>query len=213
MYEKEKRNMKSNDEEIEIELNKDRLTGKMSEEVRAELKEKKVIRTRLIKCSLETGNIEWLVTNLEKKKYPSKKIQELYFKRWGIEIAYDELKNKLQIENISGKLDVTIRQDIYATIIVYNMIESMNFMLKNEIINKEENKHEYKINQNILIGAFKELFIELVITESEKKKKQLFELFYEYAIRCKTAIIPNRSNPRNFKGGSLKCKTNMKRSF
>ena len=39
-------------------------------------------------------------------------------------------------------------------------------------INKEENKHEYKINQNILIGAFKELFIELVITESEKKKKQ-----------------------------------------
>lgn len=48
----------------------------------------------------------------------------------------------------------------------------MNFMLKNEIINKEENKHEYKINQNILIGAFKELFIELVITESEKKKKQ-----------------------------------------
>ncbi len=98
MYEKEKRNMKSNDEEIEIELNKDRLTGKMSEEVRAELKEKKVIRTRLIKCSLETGNIEWLVTNLEKKKYPSKKIQELYFKRWGIEIAYDELKNKLQIE-------------------------------------------------------------------------------------------------------------------
>ena len=213
MYEKEKRNMKSNDEEIEIELNKDRLTGKMSEEVRAELKEKKVIRTRLIKCSLETGNIEWLVTNLEKKKYPSKKIQELYFKRWGIEIAYDELKNKLQIENISGKLDVTVRQDIYATIIVYNMIESMNFMLKNEIINKEENKHEYKINQNILIGAFKELFIELVITESEKKKKQLFELFYEYAIRCKTAIIPNRSNPRNFKDGSLKCKTNMKRSF
>ena len=42
-------NMKSNDEEIEIELNKDRLSGKMSEEVRVELKEKKVIRTRFIK--------------------------------------------------------------------------------------------------------------------------------------------------------------------
>lgn len=213
MYEKEKRKMKSNDEQVEIELNKDRLSGKMSEEVKQELKEKKIFTTRFIKCSLETGNTEWLMTNLEKEKYSSNKIEELYFKRWKIETAYDQLKNKLQIENISGKVDITVRQDIYATIIVYNMIESMNFILKHEMINKKENKYEYKINKNILIGAFKELFIELVITESEKKKKQLFELLYQYAIRCKTAIIPNRSYPRDFKAGSLKCKTNMKRSF
>lgn len=212
-YEKEKRDMKSNDEEVEIKLTGHRLAGKMSEETKEKLKAKKVLKTRFVKVELSNGNIEWLATNLEKRRYSKNKLKELYFKRWKIEIAYDELKNKLQIENISGKKDLTVRQDIYATIIIYNMIESMNFLLKDEKINKEENKHTYKLNQNILIGAFKELFIEIVLTENEKKKRQLFELLYQYVIRCKTAVISDRSNPRIFKGGSTKCKVNMKRSF
>ncbi len=93
------------------------------------------------------------------------------------------------------------------------MIQSIAFLMKDEIIQKEDNKYNYQINENILIGAFKDLFIDMVITESEKKKKQLLELFYAFVIRCKTAIIEERSYPRNFKGGSLKCKVNMKRSF
>ncbi len=215
-YEREKREMKLEDEVVQIKITKDRLTGKMTDETKEKLKAMKYYETRFVKCILSTGNIEWLATNLEKKKYSSNDLKDLYFKRWEIEKSYDTLKNKLQIENISGKCDITVRQDIYATIIVYNMIETISFIINEEatqIINNEENKYEYKINKNILIGGFKELFIEFVITESEKKKKQLYELFYQYALRCKTAIIPERSNPRNFKGGSTKCKVNMKRSF
>lgn len=212
-YEKEKRNMKSDDEIVEIKINKDRLSVKMSEEIKQKLKEERVYKTRFVKCELSTGNTEWLVTNLKQTKYPKKTIKELYFKRWNIEVGYGTLKNKLQIENISGKCDITIRQDIYATMIVYNMIQSIAFLMKDEIIQVEENKYEYKINENILIGAFKDLFIDLIITESKKKEKQLLELFYEYILRCKTAIIPNRSYPRDFKDGNLKCKVNLKRSF
>lgn len=212
-YENEKRNMKSDDEIVEIKLNKDKLAGKMSEETRNTLKAQKIFKTRFVRCRLNTGTEEFLATNLSEQEITKEELKETYFKRWEIEKSYDVLKNKLQIENISGKNDVTVRQDIYATIMVYNMIESISFLLKDEKITKEESKHEYKINKNILIGGFKDLFIEFIITENSKKKKQLYELFYEYVIRCKTAQIKDRSYPRDFRGGNLKCKTNMKRSF
>lgn len=43
--------------------------------------------------------------------------------RWGIEIKYDELKNRLEIENFTGKTKIDIEQDFYASIYLSNMIE------------------------------------------------------------------------------------------
>ncbi len=212
-YEEEKRNMKSNDEIVNIKINKDRLSGKMSNETKNKLKEMGSFKTRFVKCELENGKIEWLITNLDKKNFPSEVIMDLYSDRWNIETAYNTLKLKLQIENISGKKDITVRQDIFATIIVYNIIAGIEFILKDENINNESNKYNYQINENVLIGAFKDMFIEMVITQSPKKQKQLYDLFYQYVIRCKTAIIPKRSYPRDFNNGNLKCKVNYKRAF
>lgn len=212
-YSKEKREMKSDDEIVKIKLSRDRLTGKMDKETYDKLKEKKYYQTRIVKYELSTGTTEWLLTNLEKKEFDSTEIGELYFKRWKIEICFNTLKNKLQIENISGKKNLTALQDIYCTMVVYNMIATIEFIMKDEDINKEENKYDYKINENILIGAFKDLLIEIIITENPKKIKQYNELLYQFVIRNKTAIIENRSSPRIFKGGSTKCKVNMKRSF
>lgn len=212
-YSGEKRTMKSNDEEVNIKLTRDRLTGKMTEETRQKLIEKKYIKTRFVKYILPSGNVEYLATNLSKKEVSGEKIGELYFKRWKIELCFNTLKNKLQIENISGKTNLTVIQDIYSTMIVYNMIESIAFILKDEVSNNVDNKYEYKMNENVLIGAFKELFIEIVITENPKKIKQLNQLLYEFVIKHKTAVIDGRSYPHIFKGGSTKCKVNLKRSY
>lgn len=215
-YEKEKREMKSDDEEVEIKITRDRLTGKMSDETKEKLKQQKVFKTRFVKCTLSTGNVEWLITSLDKKKFSADELKDLYFKRWEIEKSYDTLKNKLQIENISGKTDLVVRQDIYATIIVFNMVATISRIIEEEgleLINSNDNKYEYKINQNVLIGAFKDMFIEIVITENEKTLERYLKLLHEYALRYKTAIIPDRSYKREFKGGSLKCKVNFKRPF
>lgn len=170
-YEKEKREMKSDDEIVEIKLTKDRLTGKMDEETYKELKKKGVYKTRFVKVYLTTGNTEWIATNLDKKEVSTEEIGELYFERWKIEECYDILKNKLQIENISGKNDLTIRQDIHSTIIVYNMLEKIKFIMESDMTNDEKNKYEYKINFNVMIGIIKDILIEFIITESKIKKK------------------------------------------
>lgn len=212
-YSRERREMKSNDEEVEIKLTRDRLTGKMDEKTYNELKKQGVYKTRFVKHELPNGNIEWLVTNLDKKELSGKQVGELYFKRWRIEEAFKTLKSKLQIENISGRTDLTALQDIYATIIVYNMIELIALNLEDEIQNKPENKYDYKLNRNVLIGAFKDLLIDLIITEKEKKRKQLYELLCEYVLRYKTPIRENTSNERVFRDGNPKGNINYKRAF
>ena len=137
-YSKEKRKMTTNDEYVEIELNADRLAGKMSEETYNELKEMKSYKTRFVKYKLSTGNMEWLITNMEKDKISGEEIGKLYFKRWKIEIWFNTLKNKLEIENISGKKELTVLQDIYSTMIIYNIIAVMNYLLKDEVINNDK---------------------------------------------------------------------------
>ncbi len=70
----------------------------------------------MLKVALPNGETETLLTNLGQKQLPIRYAARLYFKRWGIETAYDTLKSKLQMENFSGKIEVSVLQDFYATV-------------------------------------------------------------------------------------------------
>ena len=69
---------------------------------------------RLILITLKNGNTEALITNLE-EDFTKEMLMNLYQLRWGIETKYDDLKNKLQIENFSGIDPICILQDFYST--------------------------------------------------------------------------------------------------
>ena len=71
---------------------------------------------RVLKVTLSSGETETLLTNLNQEQLPWEQAAQLYFKRWGIETAYDTLKSKFQLENFSGKTEVSVLQDFYATI-------------------------------------------------------------------------------------------------
>ena len=77
----------------------------------------RVFTVRVLKIRLSSGETETLLTNLNQKQLPIRNPGELYFKRWGVETAYDALKSKLQPENFSGKTVVSVYQDFYATCI------------------------------------------------------------------------------------------------
>lgn len=67
-----------------------------------------VIKLRVLKVVLDTGEVEILITNLTEDELKYEDSKELYFKRWGIETKFDELKNKFQIENFSGMKPIII---------------------------------------------------------------------------------------------------------
>ena len=62
--------------------------------------------------------------------------------RWGIETAYEVLKDRLKIENFAGIRSVLIEQDINSTIYVSNLAEDI--ICDIEESSQEHLKNDYK---------------------------------------------------------------------
>lgn len=60
------------------------------------------VTLRMVKVSLQEEREEILITNLPSETFDRFQIAELYQMRWGIETAYETLKDRLQIENFTG---------------------------------------------------------------------------------------------------------------
>ena len=167
-YTKETENMKTKDEIVEIAHTKERMKRKYfeDEETREYAKENK-IEVRILKYVLKTGEEEYLITNL--KEFSYEELFEIYGKRWNIETLYNSLKNKLQIEKFTSSKEEIIKQDIYASTLVYNMVQTMKNEAKEDIEQKNY-KHEMKINENISIGLFKNEMIYIMLEDDDKKR-------------------------------------------
>ena len=54
------------------------------------------ITLRVLKITLPTGEVETLITDLTPAELPYAEAPSLYFRRWGLETHYDDLKNKFK---------------------------------------------------------------------------------------------------------------------
>ena len=128
-----------------------------------------------------------LLTDLPEHKFNTFEIAGLYKDRWEIEVNYDRLKNKMEIENYSGKLAQTIQQDFYSSIYIFNlaMILRINIQKhlerKNNKKIKEEGK-EYWTNINTLIGRIKNKLLSLFTSDVDKIQK-IFERIIKRGIK------------------------------
>jgi len=86
----------------------------------------KTLTLRLIKVVLSTGHIEVLATSLtDANAYPAQAFGELYHARWNIEEAFKVLKHRLYLEQFTGELPESIRQDVHAKIFTANLAEAL----------------------------------------------------------------------------------------
>lgn len=189
-YKKETKSMKTKDEIVEIAQTKERMKRKNfeDEETREYAKENK-IEVRILKYVLKTGEEEYLITNL--KEFSYEELFEIYGKRWNIETLYNSLKNKLQIEKFTSSKEEIIKQDIYASTLVYNMVQTMKNEAKEDIEQKNY-KHEMKINENISIGLFKNEMIYIMLEEDEKKRLKRYDKLCKKILKYKIPIRKDR---------------------
>lgn len=162
--------------------------------------EKKRYDVRVIKFMLESGEEEILLTSLFDKKLTVIDFKKLYFMRWGIEVKYNDLKNKIEIENFTGKTKISIEQDFYATIYLSNMVELAR--MENEAILRDKHKdkelkYQYKPNINVLIGTLKDQFIMMLLETSPRKRNKMFKKIMNQVSRSSIPIRPDRQYPRN----------------
>ena len=189
-YTKETENMKTRDEIVEISRTKERMKRKNfeDEETREYAKENK-IEVRILKYVLKTGEEEYLITNL--KEFSYEELFEIYGKRWNIETLYNSLKNKLQIEKFTSSKEEIIKQDIYASTLVYNMVQTMKNEAKEDIEQKKY-KYEMKINENISIGLFKNEMIYIMLEDNDKKRVKRYDRLCKKILKYKIPIRKDR---------------------
>ncbi|WP_231272851.1 IS4 family transposase [Clostridium botulinum] len=177
---------------------------------------KEVLTVRVVRFLLSSGIEEVLITSLLDKKYTLEDLKELYFKRWCVEVKYDELKNRLEIENFTGRTKKAIEQDFYASIYLSNMIELAR--QESDKIIKEKNKgknlkHEYKTNLNILIGSLKDKLIIMMLEKDRGKRTKMFKNIMKQASQNTIPIRLGRQYPRKDSVSRCKYKANCKRSL
>ena len=168
---------------------------------------------RLVLITLKNGKKEALITNLE-EDFTKEELAKLYNLRWGIETKYDDLKNKLQIENFSGIDKVCILQDFYSTMFLSNILAYIEADCAEEIekINSSErNKYEYRINTNHAIFVLKRSVVEMLISDSPRKQRKIFAKIEHELLQCLSPVRKDRSFLRTQKHSTLKFPFNIKR--
>jgi len=159
----------------------------------------KQYNVRVFKVTLDTGEEEILVTNLKEKHLSRKEIGEVYFKRWKIEVKFDSLKNKLELENMSGRRVVTTYQDFWAKLDLANTMAAVeyetNAVIEENNANKT-NQHKQLTNENRLITKFSQQYIEILSTENPDKRQALFDELVKDITRRPAEVKPGRSYER-----------------
>lgn len=199
-FKDERSNMINDDEIVEILYESNRVNGfkKASEELYNLYKNGKTISFRIVNIELSTGEIETLITNLNADDFSSNDLYKLYGMRWGSETNYHELKQSMKVEAISSSFDCIIKQEIYATMMVYNLITSITNDLEDEI-DQTKYKNKQKINFNMAVGFAKRFLIQIFLEDDDDKKSELSNELFNNMLDNIVPIRPGRSHKRETK--------------
>ena len=81
------------------------------------------VPVRLVRFKLNTGEYEYLLTDLTDPAITCKDFKELYFMRWPIELKFRQLKQRFALENFSGYSSDAIDQDYFIAVFYSNLLE------------------------------------------------------------------------------------------
>ncbi|MDO5826597.1 MAG: hypothetical protein Q4Q22_09455, partial [Methanosphaera sp.] len=139
---------------------------------------------------------------------------ELYRQRWEIEVNYDRLKNKADLENYSGKLELTIKQDFHAKILLYNITMALKQDAEKHIprtISKNK-KRRYQINISTALNLTKDILIDLLKTTNEFRDLLLENLIDEMTDDLSSSLTDPPSIERIIRDITNKFPGNIKRA-
>lgn len=211
-YKNQRAKMISNDEKIEIKIKKIHKKDLTPEEKTIA---KKIGNPQLrvvnipIKKRDGTQYIESLITDLPEDTFTPEDLKKLYGTRWETETNFNRLKNRLDIENFSGQKRITIEQDFYSHIFIFNLLmatlndatQKINRKSKKEV----QEKLEYKPNLNTIIGLIRKNILKLIF-EDQTTKTKIIHFITEIA--SKSLVTTKKNPPTNTNNRQSKDTTN-----
>lgn len=179
---------------VQVQKNKDRIYSPNTRAGRFDYPTPYVMRFRVVRFMLDTGEYETLVTNLPRGKngFSSEDLAELYHSRWGIETSFSELKYGIGLNLLHGKSEEFARQELYAALTISNFCSRV----AREVViqKKSETAYAYKVNQKMAIYLCRKF-----LTENTMTGEQLMKEIARYT----EPVRPGRSDERNIKPKSF----------
>jgi hypothetical protein len=168
----------------------------------------KQYRVRVFSIVLESGQKEILATNLPEEDLTRQEAGELYFVRWRIEVKFESLKNKLELENMSGRRVVTTYQDFWAKLDIANMMAALEYATDHVVEENTANSgnmYEQRTNENRLVTKFADRYIELLTTDSAVHRGALFDELVSEIAKRPVEVKPGRKFLRKTPGKKKFC--------
>lgn len=163
-------------------------------------------KARVVKFLLPSGETETLLTNLF--DVDEAEFKKLYFMRWGIEVKFDVVKNKLEMPCFGGFSENVIMQDFWISMYLANMASiakrEADEKIKSDRKDKN-NKYEYQANVNTLIGSLRDKLADAIFSRNPVQRvKKLNRIILEIEhsvvpIRPYDNAKPRLQNTRNSK--------------
>lgn len=83
------------------------------------------LRYRVGRKGFRTREVTLATTLTDPRKYPAQELAELYFKRWRVERALDDLKTSLGMAVLRCKTAAGVEKELWAFVLVYNLVRQV----------------------------------------------------------------------------------------
>jgi len=156
------------------------------------------VACRLVRVELDDGSIEVLCTSLtDMEAYPEEEFKELYHYRWNVEEAYKLLKERVDLEDFSGKTARAVKQDFAAKIFMLTMVAAMAHPVQDKVRAEykadQQRKYDQKINWTNAIATWLDSLVPIFL---RAKAREGIDNFDQIVEQTREVVRPNRSNPR-----------------
>lgn len=154
---------------------------------------------------LDNGKKEQLLTNIPAEIMSTDDIYHIYGERWIIETNYDTLKNRHKVENFTSNTKDNIKQDVYSTIVNYNIAFHYNNVCNKLVENKmkklgkitgEDDEYEYKVDFANLIRNLNYCLHKMIINPIKESISFYSLWLIEESCQDPNKIKKNRNYPR-----------------
>lgn len=206
--------MQTNDQWLTIPLTKARMAHYKGTPLYDLLKQMQQLTLRIVNISLEGDEVVSVATNLSELEFSSQEISQLYGLRWGVEQAFDMLKNQLQIENFTGTKPILLEQDVFSCVYLCNLAQDMIFDAQQKYDAQQKSmKHKMVINRAFAVGVLKDDFLGALVESDFVRREGLFLGMVEALVGVVLPVRPGRHFPRVRRRLASKFSNTRKRCF
>ena len=176
------------------------------------------LSVRLALLDVGGGSPERIATNAASDVLSRGELAEVYHLRWGVETCFEFMKDRLQLENFTGRSPKLIEQDLWATAYLVNVAFDMANEAEEEALRDipaGRYKHAMAVNRTLAVGILKDELYRLLLSDDRGRDVVMSDIVAELG-RCLVPIRPDRPTyPRGGLKSHRACKysNTHKRAF